>query len=438
LALLAVGLAQPWGDSGPYWQYAQDAAGGDWWLAASQQAYRTPGYPWFLAAVIRLCGPCAFVTAVLLQHGLVLLTSWMTALLTMRMTGSKWAALSAWAFCAISTARPLYANWVLTETWATVLLTAVLWQLVSLVNDQRTWRLLVAGVLLGCGVLVRPSLLAAAPALVIGGWLLGRGWRQRCWFALIGPAVMGLCLLPWCCRNARQFDRFALTVFTGRELWTAHFSPWPGGELEIPTEGAGQELRTRMSDSGINLRHNWSVYGELRRSGLDDAEADSLMGRVAWQAIWENPGQAAYRTAARCATFWYVKDWEIDLLHDAPSGEGAEFAPRQWRWMTSAGQGTVIVALRYIPERWFPAIWLWSLATALGCLSLLIRPEGRRVGLLIVTVFVATTVLTAALEVPLYRYRCVLEPLMIAATVAGLESNWRFWRANAHGTGQPG
>jgi hypothetical protein len=440
-ALLSVGLAQPWGDSGPYWQFAQDAASGDLWLLASQQAFRTPGYPWFLAVIIRACGPYALLAAVLLQHGLVLLTSWMTATLAKRVTGSKRMALLAWGLCAISTARPLYANWLLTETLATALLTATMLSLVRGLDEPKPWRLIVAGLWLGMGVLVRPSLLAAAPALVLGGWFLGRDRRQRCLFAFVGPVVMGLCVLPWCGRNAQQFDRFAMTVFTGRELWTAHFSPWPGGELDIPVDGAGDELRTRIGDAAIDWRHNWSVAGALRHSGLDDAETDALMERVAWQAIRAAPGQAIYRTIARCATFWYVKDWEIDLIHDVPSRGRLDFDPEQRRWMRSPLQGTVVTALRYTPERWFPAMWLWSAATGFGVMWLVTRQDRCRVGILLAAVLVTTTVLTAALEVPLYRYRCVLEPLMIVATVSGVWAVSRVrWEALTHGhrTGQPG
>jgi hypothetical protein len=417
LALLSLGLAQPWGDSAPYWQLARDAALGDIWLTLSQQAYRTPGYPWFLAGFVATFGEYALVAAVLTQHLAVLATSAMTAALATRVTRSPALGLVAWALCALSTARPLFANWLLTESIATALLTAAIWQLVGAADQCSPRRLMAGSVLLGIGVLVRPSLLAAAPAAWLAGWFTGSNPRQRFVHSLIAPALMGLCLVPWGFRNLVQFDRFALTVFTGRELWTAHFSPWPGGELTIPTDGAGAELRLRLNDAAIDLRHNWSVSNVLRQSGLNDAETDSLMARVAWQAICSDPGRAAFRTVARFATFWYVRDWEIDLIHDGMSADSPNLAPDQRRWMTSPLQNTVVTGLQFTPERWFPAMWAWSAFTWLGIGLLVIRPDRRRVGLLIATVLVTTTVLTAALEIPLYRYRCMLEPLMIVATV---------------------
>jgi hypothetical protein len=420
--LLSLGLAQPWSDSPLYWQLAADAAAGDVWLAKSAQAFRTPGYPWWLAVWRGLCGPVALVAVVLGQHLVVLATSWVTALLTLRVTRSAAAALAAWSLCAISTARPLFANWVLTETLATALLTVAVWRLIVACDAGRLRPVLTGAAWLGLGVLVRPSLLAAAPALVVAGWIVARrqSWPvRRCLLAAVaGPAVLAVCLLPWCLRNAVQFDRFSLTVFAGRELWTAHFSPWPGGELPIPTDAAGAELRPRIAVDAVDLRHNISVSNALRESGLNDAQTDALMERVSWQAIAANPGRAAFRTFARCATFWYVKDWEIDVTQDVSSPDGRGFDDAQWRWMSSPLQPAVIAALRWTPERWFPAMWAWSVVTWLGILMMVVNRDQRPVGMLLAVILASTTVLTAALEIPLYRYRCVLEPLMIVATVA--------------------
>lgn len=420
LALLSLGLAQPWGDSGPYWQLAGDAAHGDIWLAVSQQAFRTPGYPWLLAIFRFLGGPVALAAALIAQHLVVMLTSLATAMLARQVTKSDGATLLAWLLCALSTARPLYANWILTESWATLLLTVAVLQIVRAVDERRSGHLILASCCLAAGVLVRPSLLAAAPALLAAGWMCGQTLVGRCKLALLGPALLAVCLVPWCLRNASQFDRFALTIFTGRELWTAHFSPWPGGELEVPTDGPGGELRSRIGTSDIDLRHNWSVSYALQKSGLNDAEVDALMERVAWQAIGNNPGRAAFRTLARCATFWYVREWEIELRYDGMSEQTPNFYPTQRRWMTSPLQATVIAALKFTPERWFPAMWVWSIVTWAGIASLMIRHNSRAAGTILGLVLLTTTVLTAGLEIPLYRYRCVLEPFMVATTAVAV------------------
>jgi phosphopantetheine adenylyltransferase len=44
---------------------------------------------------------------------------------------------------------------------------------------------------------------------------------------------------------------------------------------------------------------------------------------------------------------------------------------------------------------------------------------------LLAAVLVSTTVLTAALEIPLYRYRMGLEPLMVLIVALGVTANGR-------------
>jgi hypothetical protein len=222
-------------------------------------------------------------------------------------------------------------------------------------------------------------------------------------------------------RNQRLFGRFALTIFTGRELWKTAFDPWPGGELPIPTDGAGDIIRQRLASQDLNLRHNWSVSAALAQTGLRDHEVDALMEAAARQAIARQPVRFAGRSLARCLTFWYVWEWETDLRRNA----SAEAFAGQFRTGPTRWQSTLTAALRYTPERQRACMVLWSLATWLGVLTLIRDESSRRAGLVLALILGGATVLTALLEVPLYRYRLVLEPLMVIAAVAGTASLWR-------------
>ena len=426
--LIAAGQTQPWGDSTVYWRMGAAVANGDWWLATDPVAYRTPGYPWFLGLLRNLFGTGALFAVVVAQHLCVVLTSVLTAAMTWKLTGSRHWGLVAWAGCVLSTARPLYANWLLTESLATVLLTAgLLFLLMTVHNDCRKW-LAWAGLVLGLGVLVRPSLVAAVPALLLAGfWVSKRSQlspRQRLGLLAAGPLVFALVLAPWCARNQRLFDRFTLCIFTGRELWTAHFSPWPGGELDLPQDGPARELWLRVNPELINTRHQWSVSNALVESGLNDAEADGVMERVAQQAIGRQFGRAAYRTLARCATFWYCWEWPTDLREDPLPEQKSGLYADQFRWRCSVIQPAVIDLLPYTPERWKVTSVLWSCLTWLGLAVLLVRSPTRSAAILLGSVLVMATLLTAALEIPLYRYRCVLEPLMLAVVVSAVASLW--------------
>jgi hypothetical protein len=268
-------------------------------------------------------------------------------------------------------------------------------------------------------VLIRPALLAALPALLLAGWWIGRdrglSRGRRALIAVLGVVPLTLVLTPWCVRNRLVFDRFALTIFTGRELWKATFDPWPGAELPIPVDGDGRRVRELIPDRDVDLRHNWSVSAALSQRGLRDDEVDRLMERVACQAVRRDPGRAAFCTLARCATFWYVWEWDTNL--DAEADPGA--FDGQHRIGATPWRATLLRLLSWTPERWPPAMWAWSAAAWIGAVLLLCNRSSRRAGVLFALIFAATTLLTAGLEVPVYRYRLVLEPLMIAACVAG-------------------
>uniref|UniRef100_A0A7C4LPY4 Glycosyltransferase RgtA/B/C/D-like domain-containing protein n=1 Tax=Schlesneria paludicola TaxID=360056 RepID=A0A7C4LPY4_9PLAN len=419
-ALLVSGQTQPWGDSPTYWQLGEEAAGGNWWLTDSALASRTPGYPWFLAVCLALFGKQALLAVVIAQHLAVMFTTWATVWWSWRLTQREGAAVAAAMWCAFSTARPLYANWILTETWATCALTFCAVALDRALHSQRLRWTIIAGGTLGAGILIRPALLAAVPAVLIAcGWELARAEKRTAAqyvSAGAGLIVMIALLAPWCLRNWLMFDRFALTVFTGRQLWKAAFDPWPGGELPLPDDGPGAALRARIADPAVDWRHNWSVAAALSRSGLKDHELDILMEQVAWQAIRRHPGQALIRLCARCATFWYVREWEPPAI-DGQGGRGVFRGQREFSIpvFASGMEG----ALRWTPERCFPAMWLWSAAAWWGVAQTVVSPTQRRTGVLLAAIVGCTTLATAALEVPVYRYRSVLEPLMIVAVVNG-------------------
>jgi hypothetical protein len=175
-------------------------------------------------------------------------------------------------------------------------------------------------------------------------------------------------------------------------------------------------LREALGSEAVDLRGNWSVAGALARRGWNDADLDDLMKRVSLQAIREHPREAALHFLARCLTFWYVKDWELDE---------AKY-PRQdpWRDQVSWSHAELRQALRraltFTPERFFWPTWIWSAVTWVGVLKLQRQRANRGFAMMLGLAMLGLTVLTAALEIPCYRYRCILEPAMVIAAVAGL------------------
>lgn len=418
--LLLSGVGQPWPDSVGYWSLGRDVATGDLGLWAAGLGYRTPGYPWFLGGLQWALGDGALLATAVLQQGCVWLTHLIVVLWTWQLSGSRRGAQIAYAFCVCSTARPLYANWVLTETLATFVLVVVAFLLSSAEKPARLRPLLLAGLLAGIGILIRPSLIVLPVTVLVAGlWQVRSlsGPRRRI-VAIFGPVLLALLVtVPWAARNKALFGRWTLVTFTGRELWTANFSPWPGAELAIPEDGPGRELRDRIEpEPTIDLRHNWVVAGALARSGLNDADLDRLMERTAWQAIRRQPGRAALHTAARSLTFWYCREFA------PPVNEMDQFHPRVVMPIPSRTREAV---LAWTPER---QQWFALVAGAIGgvCVMLIIRnPATRWSGLLLAGLCGGTTLLTAGLEIPTYRYRLPLEPLLIVAVATAASRSLR-------------
>ncbi len=417
--LLALGQEQPWGDSTVYWRMGTAVANGDVWLTSIRVAYRTPGYPWYLGICQAVCGDYGLWTAILGQHLACVGASVLTAAIVWQLTRSPSLTLLGWALQVLTTARPLYANWLLTEPLATFLLTLTLWCLVRALLTRRWEWLPAGGLALGVGLLVRPSLIAVFPALIVCGVWLGyhaAQVRERWWCVLAGPAVVVLLLLPWSLRNWTLFDRLSPCVFTGRELWTAQFSPWPGGALEIPV--ADFPILQEMQDRGVNLRHQWTVSHLLTAGGVSDAAADRLMEQVAREAMRRQPFQALFRTGVRCLTFWYCWEWETDTSPAAEQAVAADMYAGQFRWSSAPVRRTLQPVLAWTPERWRMASNLWQLACFACWLRCLWLSRTRQAAVVVGLTLLTATLLTAALEIPLYRYRCPYEPLLIVMVAA--------------------
>lgn len=179
------------------------------WLAtgefgrAPMQAYRTPGYPAFLAGIYAVCGQnvraVQFTQAVL---GAV--TSALVVLLAARMLSVAAAGLAG-LFHAFSPTAVVYTPVLASENLGVpVLLVALL--LLGMPVVKPGWRhaaVAVAGVCLGLLVLLRPAGMFFLPAmLVLAVWQpLARRWRPLA--ALTFVIGLALPMTPWLVRNAR-------------------------------------------------------------------------------------------------------------------------------------------------------------------------------------------------------------------------------------------
>jgi len=340
--------------------------------------WQPPLYPWFLRGVYRVAGGPSPVTARVVQAFLGALAAVLAVLLAARFTSRRWALV---AGLAVALWGPLvyFDGEILPASLATFLLLL----LVLVVTGPQRWgRLpaavppLVAGLLLGVGGVLLPSL--ALP----GGLLLLWGWRAHGWrWALVFGVAAWLPILPVAARNAR-FDE-------GRVLVS-----WNGG---------------------VNF-----YIGNHR----DYPETVGIRPGIRWGHLVEQPRcRGGARTRAdEDAWFWRAGLREIAAAPAAWLGHLAEKVGETWN-RREIGRNREIydsrgesLVLRVLLQPWgWPFLLLAALVPA--ALSALLRERKVPWGVLLPAVGV---LLVSLVFFPTARYRAPALPLLLVIAAAGL------------------
>jgi hypothetical protein len=430
--VFASGLDQPWGDAIAYWNLGRDIAAGDIAMLKSEIGYRTLGYPWIVGICQMLGQKNGLLLLVLFQQAAALATNGLIAYWLTRLTGSPLTGAIGYGLAIFNTSRAIHANWVLTETFTTFLMLAFCLFIWSQWGAKTLRPIVEASILAGLAILIRPSSLILLPLLMAFVWY-SQGPKLKA--MLVAIAVLAIMLAPCYARNYYLFGRLQLVTFQGRELWTATFSPWPGAGLDIPEDGAGAELLSKLKDDRtLEIRRNWSVSSSLAKRGMRDADIDHLMATVAWQAIRREPVRVTVRFLARTMTFWYCWNWPPD---EAPTTH--QTIMRQQTGIPGLAWSQAIVSrLRWTPE-WIPWMtWGLSITTWVCVIWLVLKKSTRGLGLILWYMLSVSTGLTASLEIPNYRYRMPLEPFVIVALIAGVWNMVRSYGRKKRGDSELG
>jgi len=173
-------------------------------------AYRTPGYPLFLAAAGG--SPLAARVAQALVDTCTVLGVY---LLGRRWLRRNWALVPA-VFVALNPFLVYFSGLILSET---VFASLLIWSLVLLVastdanSKARRWQLLSGCILLGCSAMVRPSALLLAPLLAFA--IGPNSVRQRLAHLALCIAALAALFFPWALRNRLVLGRWILATTNG-------------------------------------------------------------------------------------------------------------------------------------------------------------------------------------------------------------------------------
>lgn len=322
------------GDANGYWELGQKiAAGQDYSLhQPPRRILRTPGFPLWLAAGIRLFGPnilaarCTLAVAGTVSCWLVFELG---RRIQMRRTGF-WAAL----LMAVHPLQIVSSVMILSEALFTAFMLASLLLLHSVLTNgwqdlsdpavknvrHRDWPIAgLTGILIGATILIRPGFLlwlfvALGAVLVLNRQSAGRGMLLAS-VLLLGCSVT---LFPWAARNARVSGHWVLTsLWSGPSLYDG-LNPAADGSSDM-----------RFFDRERVMQQQDLSEFDMNRHYRDRAVRFAL----------ENPGQTAMLALKKAALF----------LNPVPRSLS------QSSWAIRAGCGFFWAALFG-----FAAIGLWS------------------------------------------------------------------------------
>ncbi len=299
-------FAAPLADAAYHDYWARALVAGDWTPppdTPDPQIYRgafarPPGYPYFLAAVYAVSGG-SYLAPRLVQAALGLVSVVLAWGLTRTMLG-RGAALATGLLAAVFWGFIYYEGELQEPALLVPLILGLVWVLARWAAQPAAWRLLVAGVLIGAGALLRPNVLLLG--VIAGLWLTGVLWRRsavRRWPAAVGLLVLGtlLPIAPVTVRNWRVSGDFVLISTNGAiNLWVGNNELADGYTARLP------DLPTLSGQT----TWSWFTYPDIVRGieqqagrSLRPSEVAAWLRAKAWQFIRERPGRAAELAARR-------------------------------------------------------------------------------------------------------------------------------------------
>ena len=437
-AILARGPVSIELDAFGYWRLSSLVLAGDLAMLGEPIAFRTPAYPYFLAAIRAVAGDRALPAIVAIQGVLAIGSILIAGLIAKRATRLPAAVNMTFLAALPAVSAYTYSAAVLSETLFVFLLMLNLLAVMDYVRFGTRGRAIWAGITFALLVLTKPiALFLFVPhCLFVLAAHAQRWWQlrtvdapgrvklqHRLGHGLIAAAFAVVICVPWCARNYHLFGSPQLTEFLGRNLWVVTFRDGAGAGLELPDNEDSEELQRRLAnvDAGEDWQDTWTVSDGLVKSGLNDVQTDQLMNRVALAAIDQNRDPFARQAGRRIVNFWRTPATDDDL----PTQGGPGNYRLQWTWGASLPPIDAWIGVRASKFVW--ANTAIAAVLAIAVILLLINSPTRAYGFWFLLVFAYFAVVTGILEIPDYRYRLVLEPLA-AGTVGSAIAVLLSWR----------
>ncbi len=284
-------------DSDYYHVVARNLATGDGFTYRNGPSYFwPPGYPFFLAILYK-----AFAVSVKVALVGNAFAGAATVFVTFLIGRKIWGAQTALIGAAILAVLPSHIFWtpvLLSEIFFTsIFAAALLFALQSTRDETRRidWlSLVVFGVLLAAGTLVRGQMLVLLPAASLLWWRFGVSWRQLALMTALPLAVVVVAAGAWMIRNQRNFgETGVLSANAGYNLRIGHnpqaigrfaFLPefWPAGEEGNLTP----ERETAFNRDGTSRALHYAFTHPVHEVGLSFEKVYSVYRADVDSFVW--------------------------------------------------------------------------------------------------------------------------------------------------------
>ena len=305
------------GDSDSYWVLAETIAHGDEYRYGEQRVFRTPGYPLFLAGLMSVWpGELPILAARFSGAILGTLSVFLVIISGTRFIGER-AGWLAGGLAAIWPEALLSDVLILSECLFVPLMLGQLFCMTEIAvrsaaqrNEQKVSRLVVlavlAGVLSGCAILVRPSGIFFLP--FAGMLIVCFSGRRVRWMGLL--VMMGLAqtvvMSPWLIRNATLTGKvIPTTLTTGASLYDGL----------RPTADGGSDMRFIPE-----FRHQLTLQTELPEASEDRTKSQQIAFEIALDRTMRDAAldwaTAHPGDALRLARIKFLRLWNPFPNHD--------------------------------------------------------------------------------------------------------------------------
>lgn len=355
----------------------------------------SPGVPLFVAGVYEVTGGIDERNARLALAVLGSLAVLFTYLIGRRLSGPP-AGLIGAAAIAVYPALLEYQGMLMGEPLAAMLLAGAVLAILWADAGRGSLRWLLPGALLGALILVRPEYLGVAllVSLVVLVRNRGRDWSRALTQALLVLAGVVVIVAPWTIRNAIALDRFVpVSTGGGQVLFAGTYLPSDGDPEKVGSEVVERHPRL-FGPSAVEQLRLEQILARLAEQRYPGVETDKALARMGREQLWDD-------------------------LSDHPLEYAGFVATKVWR-IWARGQREVMQE-----PGW--KLFHWALL-AFGLIGLIVLARQRRwEALLLATIFVAITALSALL-VASPRRVLVMMPLVAALAGVGMtDLRRRLW-----------